>query len=71
MAGVTVIRLALVGVLFDGPSEPTHDAAAAPIAASRSTTPTAVATRMRGCHGRAACAGRSDPGHPVTVWRPA
>jgi hypothetical protein len=69
-AGVTVIRLALVGVLFDGPRDPTHDTAATPITTSRSATPAAVAARRVGCHGWTACAGRPDSGQPVTVCGP-
>lgn len=65
--GGTVSRLALVGVLFDGPCGPRQDTAATPKPISTNTTPTAVATRPGGRRPRTPCAGRPEPDQPVTV----
>lgn len=60
---------ALVGVLFDGPADPSKAHAPQPNPAARTTpAPTTAIIRLTDTAGRAACV--ADPvGGPVTVWR--
>lgn len=65
--GVTVIRLALTGVVVVGPTDFSRAVAPSHPAVPRAASPAIATTALvAGTPGRAACAGRRD-GEPVTV----
>lgn len=69
MVGVTVMRLALTGVVGAGPVDFSSAVAPSqPAAASAASAPSTTAILAGESPGRAACAGRPALG-PVTVWR--
>ena len=69
MVGVTVMRLALTGVVAAGPVDFSSAVAPSqPAAANAAKAPRTTAIREGDGPGRAACAGRPVRG-AVTVWR--